>query len=142
MYADIFEREFRILLHQIGTRDSKLTFYDAKFEPFLSDTPVVKVEMIEKSIFRINSADEGVIKYESEQSKTPFNLAGASIDKLVERLTDVYGPDQGFITLIIHTHRCFTDSPTLLKKLISRMSPILKQNESNMSNWKPIIKIR
>jgi RasGEF N-terminal motif len=141
MYADIFEREYRILLHQIETRDSNLTLYDVKFEAFLND-PSLPKEMVERSMFRINSGDEGVIKYDPELPKTPFNIAGASLDKILERLTDVYGPDQEFITLIIHTHRCFTDSPTLLKKLIARMSPILKQNEGNMSGWKPVIKLR
>jgi hypothetical protein len=142
MYADIFEREYRILLHQIETRDSSLTLYDTKFETFLNSAGPQNTEMIERSLFRINSADDGVIKYDADLPKTPFNLAGASIDKIVERLTDVYGPDQGFITLILHTYRCFTDSPTLLKKLIARMNPIMKQNEGHMSGWKPIIKLR
>lgn len=142
MYADVFEREYRILLHQIETRDSNLTIYDVKFEPFLSETLPQKTEMLERSMFRINSADDGVIKYDPELPKTPFNIAGASVDKIVERLTDIYGPDQGFISLILHTYRCFTDSPTLLKKLVARMNPILKQNEMTMAGWKPVIKLR
>ncbi|KAI8925780.1 ras guanine nucleotide exchange factor domain-containing protein [Entophlyctis helioformis] len=126
------------------------------------------------SPMRQNSMDDlGVAKIQyqpdSDGLQTPFHVTQATLDKLVERLTDQYGPDRAFIKTILHTYRHVTDSATFLQKLTARLHVSLaslppsatstsistggSQTNSMVgsaesltpeaaNNWRPIIKLR
>eukprot|EP00835_Amoeboradix_gromovi_P001620 NODE_78_length_23131_cov_0.599427.p2 type:complete len:750 gc:universal NODE_78_length_23131_cov_0.599427:22682-20433(-) len=58
---------------------------------------------------------------DSQTSK--FDIAAASIDKLIERLADRFGPaDESFLKTIFMCYRYVIDSQSLLKKIIQRMN--------------------
>lgn len=139
MHADLFEQEYQILINQIRTRSPKGTYLEDVGDYFNFDSE--RKTACDKALLRRSSAES--VKYElRDGTATPFTIMGANIEKTVERLTDMFGPDPYFIDLILHTHRCFTDSQTLLEMLISRMDIIEDCDDLEGMKWKPIIRLR
>jgi hypothetical protein len=139
--SEIFHREYEPLLYalQIDIGQSSLSaFIDRQ-------TPVVQPE--EKSLFRTNSIGEDgflSVQYEilNTSVRNPFQIHGITLDKLVERLSDIYGPDHDFSTLIIYCYRAFVSPVKLIEKCKCRINPTFTEKDAAYLKWKPIIRLR
>eukprot|EP00834_Sanchytrium_tribonematis_P002104 NODE_59_length_28102_cov_0.971110.p1 type:complete len:769 gc:universal NODE_59_length_28102_cov_0.971110:3980-6286(+) len=66
----------------------------------------------------------------SEKQTSKFDIAAASIDKLVERLADHFGPaDDGYIKTLFLGYRHVLDNQTFFKKIISRLNSEVENTE-------------
>lgn len=57
-------------------------------------------------------------------------------------MADIHGPDDSYISLILHTHRHFISTAELINKLSSRLHPLTNTGSTISAKWKPIIKER
>ncbi|KAJ3330456.1 hypothetical protein HDU91_003570, partial [Kappamyces sp. JEL0680] len=142
MYENIFEREYQKFLVYLNSPESRQLLFDSEFSKLVTTRSTCSLNStFGAPLLRSPSVEGDLIKYDADAAvKSPFAIAGITLDKLVERLTDVCGPDPGFIKLVLHSHRCFTDSIVLMHKLIARMN--VKSGSGEVEAWKPIIKLR
>ncbi|KAJ3276232.1 hypothetical protein HDV01_005680 [Terramyces sp. JEL0728] len=143
MYFEIFDREYRIILDNFD----RLPFFNGKIDDTLVD------ENVTPALFRINSVADGIeqIQYNNDSNGrfrliagkpiSPFEISSVKLDKLVERMTDIYGPNKHFIWMVLQCYRGFIDGVTLLRKLQGRLHPLVPSNDYH-SQWKPVIKLR
>jgi hypothetical protein len=105
MHVEIFDREHYFLIMYIESLNNSQLLLDPEFESIVCDS--IENFSTSECLYRISSDGES-IKYDNEsQPKLPFNIAGATIDKLIERMTDLYGPGK-FESEIMHSrlHIC------------------------------------
>ncbi|KAK5667389.1 hypothetical protein QVD99_005990 [Batrachochytrium dendrobatidis] len=79
--------------------------------------------------------------------QSPFHIVQATIEKLVERMTDIYGPDKAFISMMLHTYRHIVSTSAFLSMLKARLHVVIPQDEEAGDdlfsvNWKIVVKIR
>lgn len=95
-----------------------------------------------------NSSVDMVVRYEVNPDGTFTHAIGAAtLEKLVERLADEEIPDQGFISIFLHTFRHFTTVETVLGLLTQRMeakSPADATAEQLefVESWASVIKMK
>ncbi|KAJ2994047.1 hypothetical protein HDV02_001900 [Globomyces sp. JEL0801] len=119
---ELFTKEYEVLIQLL----QKECFVEK------AGTNCEKLENVTQALYRVTSVDQPL----------PFDISSISLEKLVERITDIHGPDHQFNLMILYTHRCFTDSTTLLKHLTARMNPITENLTAEECEWIPIIKLR
>ena len=70
----------------------------------------------------------------SDNQTSKFDIGAASIDKLIERLADHFGPaDESFLKTIFMCHRHIIDSQAFFKKILSRMNSEVNQKDDKFS---------
>ncbi|KAJ3324440.1 hypothetical protein HDV06_006851 [Boothiomyces sp. JEL0866] len=136
MHFEIFDREYRILMDNFD----RLPYFSSKIDDSLVD------ENVPPALFRINSIADGIdniqyLKDGNGKMISPFEISSVKLDKLVERMTDIYGPNENFIWMVLQCYRGFIDGVTLLRKFQGRLHPVLPPNDEN-HQWKPVIKLR
>ena len=146
MPLEIFEKEYHAVIANMENSEFSIPNEDSFFEKCL------QTETDENTIPWVLVSDLEAIKYDTNAAtlKMSSSLVGITLDKLIEKITDVYyfgnlsgtyfsnELDDAFLNLIIYSFRCFADSKIMLSKLMSRMLSSADVNDG----WAPIIKLR
>jgi hypothetical protein len=139
--AEIFFREYEPLLAALQNDSGQVNV-----PPFVDkQVPVIPAEA--RSLFRTNSVCEDgslAVQYQVPDNgvKNPFQFSGITVDKLIERLSDLYSPDPDFQMLIVYCYRAFLSPESLLQKCKSRLNPLFTQQEASYVQWKHIVRLR
>ncbi|KAL7748118.1 hypothetical protein RI367_006474 [Sorochytrium milnesiophthora] len=92
---------------------------------------------------------EGVtIQYEKRDGVVDKHaIVAATLDRLIERLSNEYGPDPNYIDSFLLTHRHFTTSDVVLDKFIAQVHCVPPESPTEaqvtyVRQWRPVVRVR
>ncbi|KAI9148605.1 hypothetical protein H9P43_010086 [Blastocladiella emersonii ATCC 22665] len=95
----------------------------------------------------LEAAGGATLRGTSSSEETLMKHGAATLDKLVERLADEHGWDPQYVDTFLIGYRHFTDTATVLEKLLARLHCVAPANATAaervfVAQWRPIIRLR
>ncbi|KAJ3387557.1 hypothetical protein HDU92_001915 [Lobulomyces angularis] len=156
---EVYRNECKTLLERLGiknlaefTEDSSI---EQEYQEFQQRFLIDETELISKMDQKFSNTEalikspstNDIIRYEIGD-KEKFLVCGATIEKLVERLSDEHGPDEEFCNIFLNTFRHFTSSEAFFDSLLNRLQTVNKEDNTDIEKenyqfrWRSIFKLR